>query len=69
MKILTHVMEGYENLVGVKDVKAALKLAKSRVQEVLMPRKIPGGSMEDRVSLYAKSLAFDFAHEICHSNV
>ena len=69
MKILTDFMEGYENWVEVKDGQGVLKLAKSRVQEVLMPRKIPGGSMEDRVSLYAKSLAFDFAHEICHSKV
>ena len=51
MKILTHVMEGYENLVEVKDVHAALKLAKSRVKEVLMPGKIPGGSMEDNIGV------------------
>ena len=49
MKILTHFMEGYENWVEVKDVQGALKLARSRVQEVLMPGKIPSGSMEDTI--------------------
>ena len=51
VKILTHLMEGYENWVEVKDAQAALKLAKSRVQEVLMPGKIPGGSMEDNIGV------------------
>ena len=51
MKIITHVMEGYEHWVEVKDVQAALKLAKSRVQEALKPGKIPGGSKEDNVGV------------------
>ena len=51
MKILTHIMEGYENWVEVKDVQAALKLAKSQVQEVLKPGKIPGGSKEENIGV------------------
>ena len=55
MKILTHVMEGYEHWVEVKDVQAALKLAKCRVQEALKPGKIPGGSKEDN-----EGVAYEF---------
>ena len=51
VKILTHIMEGYENWVEVKDVQADLKLAKSQVQEVLKPGKIPGGSKEDNMGV------------------
>ena len=51
VKIIIHLMEGYEHWVEVKDAQAALKLAKSRVQEALKPGKFPGGSKEDNIGV------------------
>ena len=51
VKILTHIMEGYENWVEVKAVQDSLKLAKSQIQEVLKPGKFPGGSKEDNIGV------------------
>ena len=55
IKIITHLMEGYETWVELKEVKPALKIGKLKVQEALKPGKVPGGAKEDNVGV-----AYDF---------
>ena len=44
-------MVGHENWVELKEVQAAIKGAKAKIQEALKPGKVPGGSKEENAGV------------------
>ena len=51
VKVINHLMIGHNNWVEDKEVQAAIKTAKGKVQEALKPGKVVGGSRDENIGV------------------